>query len=183
MYISAPLPSNEELRLAVLRALNVLDSAPENIFDSLASSAAIVCNAPIALMSLVDENRQWFKAAIGLDVCEMPRDIAFCAHVVASGELMEVPHAAKDVRFAENPLVTGPENIQFYAGAPIRVSSGMTMGSLCVIDHVPRKLAEHQLLALRQLAAIAAHGLEARATAQKAVSFFEHASSELALER
>ena len=183
MAISAPIPSNEALRLSALRALKVLDSAPESIFDSLASSAAALCEAPIALMSLVDENRQWFKASIGLEASELPRDIAFCAHVVAAGELMEVPHAAQDLRFADNPLVTGPEAIQFYAGAPIRLSNGLTMGSLCVIDHVPRKLTEQQRLALRQLAAVAAHGLESRATAMKAVSFFEHAMGELALER
>ncbi len=184
MFSPAPLPGNEALRLSVLRALNVLDSEPESIFDSLASSAAALCEAPIALVSLVDENRQWFKAAVGFDgPSELPRDTSFCAHVVAAGELMEIPDAARDPRFARNPLVTGPMNIQFYAGAPILVADGLTLGSLCVIDLIPRKLDEQQLLALRQLAGVAARGLESRATALKAVSFFEHAMSELAMER
>ena len=184
MFISAPIPDNEALRLSVLRALDVLDSAPEHLFDSLAHSAATLCGAPIALVSLVDENRQWFKASVGLgNVCETARDIAFCSHVVASGELMEVPDASRDVRFAGNPFVTGPENIQFYAGAPIRVGDGVTLGTLCVIDHVPRKLEAHQLLALSQLASVAARGLESRSTALKAVSFVEQAMGELALER
>jgi diguanylate cyclase (GGDEF)-like protein/PAS domain S-box-containing protein len=180
MFQSAPLPANEAQRLAALRALEVLDSAPEGIFDSLANTAAALCNAPIALVSLVDEKRQWFKSTIGLeDVSEMPRDIAFCAHVVASGEMMEIPDTAKDVRFAGNPLVTGPANIQFYAGAPICVEDGCTLGSLCVIDHVPRKLAAHQLLALRHLAGVAARGLESRAAALNALARAAHATGEL----
>jgi diguanylate cyclase (GGDEF)-like protein/PAS domain S-box-containing protein len=184
MFKSAPFPRNEATRLSVLRALNVLDSAPENLFDELAQTAATLCEAPIALVSLIDENRQWFKSAIGLGhVCEMPRDIAFCAHVVAAGELMEIPNTSQDVRFAGNPLVTGPQNIRFYAGAPIRLADGVTLGSLCVIDHVPRKLEEHQLLALRHLAGLAARGLESRATALNALSLVEKAMGELALER
>jgi diguanylate cyclase (GGDEF)-like protein/PAS domain S-box-containing protein len=184
MFSPAPTPDNEALRLSVLRALKVLDSEPEGIFDTLVTSAAALCEAPIALVSLVDENRQWFKAWIGIDgLRELPRDIAFCSHVVAAGDFMEVPDATEDPRFAGNPLVTGPENVRFYAGAPIQVSDGLTLGSLCVIDHIPRKLDEQQSLALRQLAGLAARGLESRATALKAVSFFEHAMSELAMER
>ncbi len=169
MYKSVPSKASETRRLTALRALDVLDSAPESIFDSLVSSAAALCDVPIALVGLVDQDREWFKSTFGLPgVGEMPRDIAFCAHVVATGDLLEVPNALQDTRFAGNPLVTGPPHIRFYAGAPIRVGDGLTVGSLCVIDQVPRKLADHQLLALRHLAGVAARGLESRAIARQA---------------
>ncbi len=151
----APLPVNELQRLAALHALDVLDTEPERVFDSLASTAAALCDAPIALVSLVDEHRQWFKAKVGLHIRELPREIAFCAHVVAAGELLEVGDALLDERFADNPLVTGPPDIQFYAGAPIRLADGSILGSLCVIDHVPRTLSNTQRLALSWLADVA----------------------------
>ena len=164
MFLSAALPDNEAARLARLRALAVLDTEPESIFDALARAAAEVCGVPSAMVVLVDEKRQWFKAAIGLSsgVRETPREIAFCAHTVLAGDLLEVPDLSRDDRFADNPLVTGPANVQFYAGAPIVLDDGVTLGTVCVIDHVPRKLDDHQLRTLRHLAAAAAEAFAFR---------------------
>ena len=160
---------HEALRLPALRARDLLDSGPEDIFESLVDTAAALCDAPVAFVSLVDEDREWFKSSVGLPgVREMRQSSVFCRHVVSTGHVLEVGDTSQDARFADHPLVTGPPNIQFYAGAPIRTSDGVTIGSLCVIDHLPRKLFEHQLLALRQLAGVAARGLEARATARRA---------------
>ncbi|NVO06906.1 MAG: GAF domain-containing protein, partial [Rhodoferax sp.] len=139
--IGAELPVNEVARLAALRALGVLDSPVEAEFDALVKVASTVCDVPIALISLVDSDRQWFKANVGLPgVDETPRDIAFCAHAIHSAGIFEVPNAMLDARFADNPLVTRSPGIRFYAGAPIRLSSGHVAGTLCVIDRVARKL-------------------------------------------
>jgi PAS domain S-box-containing protein len=145
--------SDEELaRLASLRALGVLDSPPEAVFDDITRLAARLVDVPIALISLVDAERQWFKSKVGLDVCQTSRDLAFCDHAIRGRELFIVPDASKDSRFSNNPLVTGEPLIRFYAGAPLITQSGHAIGTLCVIDRRPRDLsAEHKDL-LRILA-------------------------------
>jgi diguanylate cyclase (GGDEF)-like protein/PAS domain S-box-containing protein len=153
----APLPADEVARLAALREMEVLDSEPDPEFDSLVRAASLVCGAPICLISLIDADRQWFKANVGLTgVAETSRDLAFCAHAILGDDIFEVPDARRDARFADNPLVTGDPKIRFYAGAPVRLADGHVIGTLCVIDRVPRGLSEIQLEILRNLAAAAA---------------------------
>ncbi len=151
--MKAVLPPDESQRLARLRALNVLDSAPEPLFDGLARLAAQIAGTPIALVSLVDARRQWFKANLGLPgVQQTPRDLAFCAHTILERELMTVADARADHRFADNPMVTGEPGIRFYAGAPLTLPGGERLGTLCVIDRVPRQLTPTQRLQLTELA-------------------------------
>jgi diguanylate cyclase (GGDEF)-like protein/PAS domain S-box-containing protein len=161
-------PLEEVARLRALAGLDILDSGPEPEFDALVKAAALVCGVPISLVSLVDENRQWFKANIGLPgLTETPRDVAFCAHAIHADDLFEVPDAAADERFADNPLVTGQPDIRFYAGAPIRLSDGMRVGTLCVIDRQPRVLTHAQREILLHLSVAAARTLETRAALRK----------------
>ena len=148
----AALPDNEAARLARLKALAVLDTSPEPIFDALTRAAALACEVPIALVSLVDEQRQWFKACTGLDVVETSRDLAFCAHAILSDALFEVPDATLDARFADNPLVLGAPGIRFYAGVPMVLPGGERIGTLCVIDRRPRRLDAEQRRLLAELA-------------------------------
>lgn len=153
----------EQQRLQALRDLLVLDSQPEPLFDQLAQMASQVCGVPVALVSLVDDERQWFKANIGLGgVQETPRDVAFCAHAIAGSELFEVPDASTDARFAGNPLVTGAPDIRFYAGAPLVMPGGERVGTLCVIDRQPRQLSPEQKAQLQQLASLVMHALVMR---------------------
>jgi PAS domain S-box-containing protein len=151
--VKAALPPGEIQRLARLRALGVLDSAPEPLFDSLTRLAAQIAGTPIALVSLIDEQRQWFKANVGLPgVQQTPRDFAFCAHAILERDVMTVADARTDPRFADNPLVTGDPGIRFYAGAPLALPGGERLGTLCVIDRAPRQLTESQRLQLAELA-------------------------------
>lgn len=163
-----PLLTNERARLASLADLGVLDSAAEPEFDALVKAAALICGTPISLVSLVDRNRQWFKANIGLPgVTETPRDVAFCAHAINGDRLFEIPDATVDLRFADNPLVTAGPGIRFYAGAPLRLSTGAQVGTLCVIDRKPRLLTDVQREALSCLAEAAVKALEGRLATQK----------------
>jgi len=149
--------------MAQLRDLLILDSAPEALFDSIVKLASEVCGVPIALVSLVDAERQWFKASIDLPgVNETPRDVAFCAHAIEDDALFEVPDATRDARFSNNPLVTGDPRIRFYAGAPLVLDSGMRMGTLCVMDRQARQLDASQRSMLTALARIATLALQAR---------------------
>ena len=158
-----PIPANELDRLRALRELVVLDSAPEPVFDAIARLASELCGVPIALLSLVDAERQWFKANVGLPgINETPRDIAFCAHGIASDTLFEVPDATLDARFADNPLVTGTPDIRFYAGAPLVLPGGERIGTLCVVDRHARRLDAAQARTLQSLAAIATQALVMR---------------------
>ena len=162
---AAPVPEHEERRLSALYALDILDSATEAAYDDLAALAAALFDAPIALITLVDEHRQWFKANIGLDVTETPREHAFCAHAIAiPGDVLVVPDALRDLRFAENPLVTGDPHIRFYAGAPLLSKDGDALGTLCIIDRSPRAPSEHDLALLRRLAQQATSQLTLRRT-------------------
>lgn len=146
-----PALDDETARLAALREYALLDTAPEEAFDDLTRLAAFVCGAPIALISLVDAQRQWFKSCQGVELLETPREIAFCAHGIQSADVMIVPDALADARFSDNPLVTGEEHIRFYAGAPLVTPSGYPIGMICVKDTVPRELTPEQVEALRVL--------------------------------
>lgn len=151
--MTAPLPANEAERLAALRSYGLLDTPAEAAFDDIVQLAAYICSTPISLLSLVDADRQWFKARHGLDVVETPRDLSFCAHAILQpGELLLVPDAPQDRRFADNQLVTGAPHIHFYAGMPLTTPGGHALGSLCVIDRQPRQLSAAQLDALQMLA-------------------------------
>lgn len=159
-----PIPANEDERLRALEACGILDTPGELLFDGLTELAAAICDAPIAILSLIDRDRQWFKSARGLSgLAQTPRDIAFCAHAIMSDSLFEVRDATLDARFYENPLVVGNLNVRFYAGMPLRNTGGHGLGSLCVMDRQPRSLNQTQRGALEHLARATVSLLEQRA--------------------
>jgi len=179
----AALPANEDLRLEFLEQLQILDTPQECAFDDLARLAALICETPIALVSLVDERRQWFKACLGLDVRETHRDLAFCAHAILQDDLLIVPDATQDERFCDNPLVTGAPGIRFYAGVPLSLKEGVNVGTLCVIDCVPRTLTERQQEALRMLARrVAGQILQGKQVAMVEQAVLEKSAAHMALE-
>ena len=155
----ASLPLNETLRMASLRGLRILDTPYEERFDRITRLAERLFSVPIALVSLVDVDRQWFKSCIGLDLRETPRSSSFCAHAILSDEAMVIPDAQLDPRFADNPLVAGPPHIRFYAGQPLIGPNNQRLGTLCIIDHHPRQLNAEDLDALRNLATLAENEL------------------------
>lgn len=175
---AAKIPENEQARLGALRHLKVLDTLAEAEFDALVRVASLTCDVPISLISLVDENRQWFKANIGLEaVKETPRELAFCAHTILGDTLLEVQDATQDPRFSDNPIVLGNPNIRFYAGVPLQLTTGENVGTLCVIDTKPHQLTEHQRTVLTSLAVAASQALESHRlrVAQQAILATESA--------
>ena len=162
-----PVIPNEKQRLNVLWQYEVLDTVPEEVFDDLTELAARICEAPIAMITLVDESRQWFKSKVGVTVKETSRDISFCGHAIAQSDLFIVPDATKDQRFEHNPLVISDPKIRFYAGAPLITPDGYPLGTLCVIDKVPRELRPDQKQALRILARHVVSQLELRRHAKE----------------
>ncbi len=149
--MTAPLPDNEPERLRALRDLMLLDTSPEERFDRVVRFAAEQLDAPIALVSLVDEHRQWFKSRLGLQVPETGRDVSFCAHAILQPDVFIVEDASRDARFAGNPLVTGETHVRFYAGAPLSAPGGERIGTLCVLDTRPRALGGTELAILKAL--------------------------------
>ena len=161
-FIPAAVPGNEEERLAELRHYNILDTRPETSFDLVARIAMYIFRTPIALVSLVDEARQWFKSKQGVDATETPRRAAFCAHAILNDDVFVVPDALNDARFAGNPLVVGPPHVRFYAGAPLKTPNGLNIGTLCVIDTKPRDMSAEEQTILLGLAKLVVDELELR---------------------
>jgi signal transduction histidine kinase len=157
------LPPDEKERLQELKSYRIIDTPPEPDFDDLVGLASEICAVPIALVSLLDENRQWFKAITGADVRELPRSISFCGHAILQEGVMVVEDTLEDPRFADNPLVALPPNVRFYAGAPLETARGYRLGTLCVIDRAPRKLSDFQGRALTTLSKQVVAQMELRA--------------------
>jgi GAF domain-containing protein len=155
VVMAAAPPSIEASRIAALNRYAILDTEPEQSFDDLVTLAAHICKTPMAMLSLVDEHRQWFKSKVGVQVCETPREVSICTYAIQQDDLFIVPDTRQDPRFRDNPLVVGEPRVRFYAGAPLINEDGFALGTLCVVDREPRELDEDQknaLLSLRRLA-------------------------------
>ena len=176
---TAPLSPDENARLALLHALDLLDTPAEPVFDRVVRLASRLLGVPMAAFSLVDAERQWFKARVGIEAAETPRDQAFCAHAIQEGEPLVVEDAAHDARFAGNPLVTGAPHIRFYAGVPVRSSSGLALGTLCALDSAPRQLDPEQRAVLVDLAAIIMREVQYRERLAAAQARLQHSSASL----
>ena len=183
---AAPLPQNEDERLAELLSYDVLDTEAEQLFDDLTALASQICETPIALISLIDPDRQWFKSRVGLDAEETSREIAFCSHAILQEEVFEISNATIDPRFHDNPLVTGAPDIRFYAGAPLITPSGHAIGTLCAIDRKPKTLTEAQKASLQTLSkSVVAHlelkrkNRELERTSQFKSDFLSYVSHEI----
>ncbi|MDH3308454.1 MAG: GAF domain-containing sensor histidine kinase [Acidimicrobiia bacterium] len=165
---TAVLPPNEAERLAELQTFDILDTIPEPAYDAITFLAAQICGAPVAWISIIDANRQWFKSKVGFDLPEAPRDLSFCAHTILEPDAMTVvPDARLDERFSDHPFVQGDSAIRFYAGAPLVTDAGNALGTLCVIDHEPRQLTDNQLKSLEALSTQVMALLELRSTVRE----------------
>jgi two-component system NtrC family sensor kinase len=165
--IKAPIPCSETERLKALIDYQILDTLPEQDFDDLTKTASIICKTPIALISLIDKDRQWFKSAVGLDAKETSREISFCGHAIHQSDVFLVRNSLIDERFSDNPLVKEGLKIRFYAGAPLISSSGYAIGTICVIDQVSRELTEEQQMVLKTLSKQVVMQLELRKALKK----------------
>ena len=182
--MNAPLPPDEAERLQALRRYAILDTPPDAAFDRLTNLAVRLFNVPIALVSLIDAERQWFKACYGLDTRQTGRDLAFCAHAILMDQVMVVPDAHLDARFVDNSLVTGPPYIRFYAGAPLRTADGFNLGTLCLLDTEPRTLSDPEIATLADLAAVVVDELELRRAGLKiSEEMAQRRQTEAALQR
>jgi len=181
----AQIPATEAERIRALEEYDVLDTLPEQAFDDITYLASIICEAPIALVSLVDRERQWFKSRLGLDAQETHRDLAFCAHAIhVPDEIFVVPNTLEDERFADNPLVADDPSIRFYAGAPLTTRDGHALGTICVIDREPRVLREEQQSAMMALSRQVMAQLELRRTLTQVEQYSERLERhQLELER
>lgn len=174
---AADRPENEDLRLRKLRQLDILDTLEEQAYDDLTQLASQICDTPVALVSLIDSNRQWFKSHHGLAATETPREFAFCAHAILSDELFVVEDADNDLRFHDNPLVSGEPHVKFYAGAPLIIEDGINVGTLCVIDNHPRSMNEEQKQSLQALARQVVSQLQLRLQV-RSLEYLDHAKDE-----
>jgi GAF domain-containing protein len=164
--MAAPSATTEAARIAALNGYAILDSEPEEAFDDLVLLAAHICRTPMAMLSLVDDHRQWFKSKVGVKVQETPKDISICAHAIEQHDLYIIPDTCKDPQFRENPLVVGEPRIRFYAGAPLVNEDGFALGTLCVVDREPRQLDDEQKEALNALSRLALRQMELRKNLQ-----------------
>ena len=179
----APLAPDEAARQRALEQLQLLDTPAEQEFDDITLLASFICDTPIALISLVDKDRQWFKSRVGLDIPETPRDIALCAHAILGDDVFEVMDAAADERFKDNPVVTGDLHLRFYAGVPLKTSDAHNVGTLCVIDRQPRRLSESQRAALKALGRQIMRLVELRKATRMQAELRRKLASETALSR
>jgi GAF domain-containing protein len=171
--MKAPLPANEAERLAALKEYHILDTGTEQSYDDITTLAAQICEVPTAMISLVNEDRQWFKSSLGVEQRQTPREVAFCAHAILQDKPFIVRDARKDRRFAGSALVTGEPHIRFYAGIPLVNPEGLALGTLCVIDHQPRRLSVAQQKALQALSRQVMALLESRRVSARLANALE----------
>jgi len=162
MTAPQPMQTNDAERVAALERYAILDTEPEQAFDDLTALASFICKTPIALISLIDENRQWFKSKVGVAISETPRDVAFCAVAIQQPDVFVVPDTLQDERFRNNPLVTSDPQIRFYAGAPLITAEGYALGTLCIVDRTPREFTTEQREALKALSRLVLAQMEFR---------------------